>query len=66
MFAKHLMVILLLALAVLVDVFVRRAGDATDELTRESALRRLRQSAEAATGVGALIVLLTTAAQLSA
>jgi uncharacterized membrane protein len=66
MLIKHLVVVVLIALGVAVDLFVRRVGEATDEVARRWALRRTRLSAEGATGIGALIVLLTAAAQLSA
>jgi uncharacterized membrane protein len=66
MLIKHLVVIVLIALAVIVDLLIRRVGAASDDSTRASALRRLRLSAEGATGLGALIVLLTAAAQLAA
>jgi uncharacterized membrane protein len=65
MLVKHLVVVVLIALGVAIDVLIRRAGAATDEATRASALRLTRLSAEGATGLGALIVLLTAAAQLS-
>ena len=65
MLVKHVVVVGLIGLGVAVDVLVRRVRDATDDGSRTSALRWLRLSAEAATGVGAVIVLLTVAAQLS-
>jgi hypothetical protein len=43
--------------------FSRSAAEATDDGAREAAFRRLRLSAEAATALGALVVLLTAAAQ---
>lgn len=46
-----------------VDVLIRRAAAAPSETQRESALRRLRLSAEAATGLGAVVALLTIVAQ---
>jgi uncharacterized membrane protein len=66
MLVKHVLVVGLVALGVYVDRLIRRVGDATNENARESALRRLALSAEGATGLGALIVLLTAAAQASA
>lgn len=66
MLVKHLLVIAWVMLAVLVDRCIRRVGEATSESAWASALRRLRLSAEGATGLGALIVLLTVAAQLAA
>lgn len=65
MLVKHVVVIGLIGLAVMVDRYVRRLQAATDDATRASALRGLRLSAEAATALGAVIVLLTVAAQLS-
>jgi uncharacterized membrane protein len=65
MLVKHLIVVVLIALGVAVDLLIRRAGRALDEVTRTAALRAVRWSAEGATGLGALIVLLTAAAQLS-
>jgi uncharacterized membrane protein len=66
MLLKHLTVILLVALGIAVEILVRRVAGATDDASRSAALRRLRLSAEGATGLGALVVLLTAAAQLSA
>jgi uncharacterized membrane protein len=66
MLIKHLVIVVLIGLGVAVDVLIRRAGAATDDAARTSLLRRIRLSAEAATGLGALVVLLTVAAQLSA
>ena len=65
MLVKHVLVVGLVVLGVIVDRLIRRVGEATSENARESALRRLRLSAEGATGLGALIVLLTAAAQAS-
>jgi uncharacterized membrane protein len=65
MLVKHAVVIGLIGLAVLVDRYVRRLQAAPDDAARASALRGLRLSAEGATGLGAVIVLLTVAAQLS-
>jgi uncharacterized membrane protein len=63
MLVKHVLVIGFVVLAVMVDRFIRRIAEATDENARASALRRLALSAEGATGLGALIILLTAAAQ---
>jgi len=63
MLAKHVLVVGLIAVAAYVDVCIRRLGEATNERDRGSALRRLTWSSEGATGLGALIVLLTVAAQ---
>jgi uncharacterized membrane protein len=66
MLVKHVLVIGFVALGVTVDRLIRGLADASSEETRRSALRRLRLSAEAATGLGALITLLTAAAQVAA
>jgi uncharacterized membrane protein len=66
MLVKHAFVIGFVALAVIVDLLVRRVGGARSEDARASALGRLALSAEAATGIGAVIVLLTAAAQVAA
>jgi uncharacterized membrane protein len=63
MLAKHVLVIAFVLVAVLVDHFVRRAADAATDGERRAAVGRVRIGAEAATGLGALIVLLTAAAQ---
>ena len=63
MLVKHVLVIILVVVAVYIDRLIRRVGDATDDAGRDAASRRLRLSAEGATGLGALIVLLTVAAQ---
>jgi uncharacterized membrane protein len=66
MLAKHVLVIGFVALAVAVDLFVRRIARTTDSRRQARDLRRLGFSAEGATGLGALIVLLTAAAQVAA
>lgn len=66
MLVKHLLVVGLVVLGVAVDRLVRRAGDATGDDSRASAIRRLALAAEGATVLGALIVLLTAAAQAAA
>lgn len=66
MLVKHLFVAGLVALAVAVDLLVRRVEHAAGEDERKRTLRLLGLSAEVATSVGALIVLLTAAAQLAA
>lgn len=65
MLLKHLVVAGLIALAIGVDLLIRRADEATDDATGTAALHRLRLTAEAATVLGAVVVLLTAAAQLS-
>jgi uncharacterized membrane protein len=66
MLMKHVVVIGLIALGVVVDRYARRLQAATDEAARAAALRGLRLGAEGATALGAVIALLTAAAQLSA
>jgi uncharacterized membrane protein len=66
MLVKHVLIAVVVALAIAVDRFVRRADRAPDEVSRGEAIRRARLAAEAVTGVGALIILLTAAAQLEA
>jgi uncharacterized membrane protein len=65
MLLKHLVVAGLVALAIGVDLLIRKADEAADDATATAALHRLRLTAEAATVLGALVVLLTVAAQLS-
>jgi uncharacterized membrane protein len=65
MLVKHGVVIVLVVLGVVIDRLVRRAALATDDARRSAALGRVRLGAEGATGLGAVIVLLTAAAQLS-
>jgi len=66
MLLKHVLVVGLIVVGVYVDRLIRRVGDATSENDRGAALRRVALSAEGATGLGALIVLLTAAAQAAA
>jgi uncharacterized membrane protein len=66
MLVKHVLVIGLVMLGVTVDHLIRQAGDAANDRDRESALRRVALGAEGATGLGAVIVLLTAAAQVAA
>ena len=63
---KHVVVIAMIGLGVLVDFFVRELGDVADESARRSSMRLARYCAEGATGLGALAILLTAAAQLAA
>jgi uncharacterized membrane protein len=66
MLVKHVLVIGLVVLGVAVDRLIRDVGDATTDGDRRSALRLLALGAEGATGLGALIALLTVAAQVAA
>ena len=65
MLIKHGLVIAFVALGVAEDFFVRGLGEMTTDGERAAGLRRVGLTAEAATGLGALIILLTAAAQLS-
>jgi uncharacterized membrane protein len=60
---KHVVVVALIALAVAVDVLAKRVASATDDASRGQAMRRLSLASEATTGLGALVVLLTAAAE---
>ena len=66
MLVKHVLVVGLVVLGVAVDRLVRRVGTATSDDIRDASLHRLALSAEAATGLGALAILLTAAAQATA
>jgi uncharacterized membrane protein len=66
MLVKHVLVVGLVVLGVAADRVVRRIGDATTDAARASGIRRLTLTAEGATVLGALIVLLTAAAQAAA
>ena len=63
MLVKHVAVIGFVALAVLVDRATRDLAAAHDDSARRGAGRRVARLAEVTTGVGALIALLTVAAQ---
>jgi uncharacterized membrane protein len=65
MLVKHVFVVAFVAAAVVVDASVRRLGTSTNADERRAVARRVRIGAEAATGLGALIALLTAAAQLA-
>ena len=64
MLIKHAFVIVLVALGAGIDYLIRELPTLKDE-HRASQLRSIRLAAEAATAVGAIIALLTVAAQLS-
>jgi uncharacterized membrane protein len=66
MLIKHVLVIVVVGLAIYVDRSIRHAGVASGDEARHAALRRVALSAEAATGIGALTILLTAAAQVIA
>jgi uncharacterized membrane protein len=63
MLVKHVAVVVFVALAVLVDRATRDFAAALDDSARRGAGRRVARLAEVTTGVGALIALLTVAAQ---
>jgi uncharacterized membrane protein len=66
MLGKHAVVIVLVGAGVLVDWLARDLPFARDDVHLHRMVRRLRIAAEAATALGALALLLTAAAQLSA
>jgi uncharacterized membrane protein len=66
MLLKHLAVFALIGVGAAVDFLIRVAADADEDDERTRMLRYTRWSAEGATVLGALIALLTGAAQLSA
>ena len=66
MLVKHIVVGALVIVAIGIDLLVRRLPDALDRARRLKDLRMIRYASEGATALGALIVLLTVAAQLSA
>jgi uncharacterized membrane protein len=65
MLGKHLLVVVLIGLGVVIDRLIRWAAEVADDRARAKYLGWLRWCAEGATGVGALIALLTVAAQAS-
>ncbi len=65
MLVKHVVVVVFVTLAVVVDRVVRRVAAATTDPERDSSLRLLGFTAQGTTALGALIALLTAAAQLS-
>jgi uncharacterized membrane protein len=65
MLVKHVVVVGVIVLGVLVDQSIRQVGEATGDASRTAAVRRLRLSAEGATGLGALVILLTAAAEIA-
>ena len=65
MVVKHVLVVGLVAVAVAVDGWIRALGEAPPSRDAPVELARVRLGAEAATALGALIALLTAAAQLA-
>jgi uncharacterized membrane protein len=66
MFAKHLVVVAMVVAGVGVHRLIVGLSEAPDDGTRTSLLGRLRLTTELATGLGAVIALLTVLAQASA
>jgi uncharacterized membrane protein len=66
MLIKHGLVVVFIGLGVALDLFVHGLGAQAPDTEITALPRRVRLTAEVATGVGALIILLTAAAQLSA
>jgi len=65
MFAKHVLVVALVILGVLAHQLIARLEHAGDDAARAALLGRLRLATEGATALGAIIALLTVAAQAS-
>lgn len=65
MLVKHLLVIAFVIVAIAVDRLIRGAVAATTDDQRRAAVGRVRIGAEAATALGAMIVLLTAIAQVA-
>jgi uncharacterized membrane protein len=63
MLVKHVLVGILVAVAIAVDRVIHRIAAASTEQEREAGFRLLRWGTEAATALGAVIVLLTAVAQ---
>jgi uncharacterized membrane protein len=63
MLVKHGLVVAFVIVAIGVDRLIRRAAEASTDDERRTAVSRIRLGAEAATALGAVIVLLTAAAQ---
>lgn len=66
MLIKHLLVIGLVGLGVLIDYLIRGLGEGQIDSGNITDLRLIRLAADTATGLGALIALLTVAAQFAA
>jgi uncharacterized membrane protein len=65
MLVKHGLVVGFVIVAIAVDRLIGRAAEASTDDERRTAVSRVRLGAEAATALGAVIVLLTAAAQAS-
>jgi uncharacterized membrane protein len=64
MLVKHLLIVVMVGVAVVVDRLALAVADASDE-GRDRALELLGLAAEGATALGAIVLLLTAIAQLS-
>lgn len=62
---KHVVIVAFVALAVVIDTLIHRAGDPEDDRVRRRRIFEVRLGAEVATGLGAVIALLTAIAQAS-
>lgn len=65
MLAKHGLIAVMVVLGGVVDFLVSEVGAAGDDADRERQLHRLGLAAEATTGLGVLVIVLTAAAQAS-
>jgi uncharacterized membrane protein len=65
MLAKHGLIVVMVVLAGIVHFLVSEVSYAETEVERDRRLRRLGLAVEAATGLGAFVVVLTAAAQVS-
>ena len=65
MLAKHLLVVVLVGLGVLIDYLIRGLANWAKDEDRVKEMRWIALAADGATGLGALIALLTAAAQLA-
>jgi uncharacterized membrane protein len=63
MLVKHVLIGVLVVVAIAIDRLIRRLAAASTDHEREAGFRLLGWSTEGATAIGALIVLLTAAAQ---
>jgi uncharacterized membrane protein len=66
MLVKHLVIVALVVAGIDIDRRIRRLAETTDEGARTASMHRIRLGAEVATGLGALVALLTAAAQAAA
>lgn len=62
---KHVLIVALVGLGVVIDYLIHRAGDPIEDSARRRRIFEVRIAAEAATALGAVIVLVTAIAQAS-